>query len=377
MDESVREKLKNLIEFSKNIKDLKEISNLSIDRIIGITEKNAEILNEKFNVSKIGELASLELDVNEIRSLGSYGINRKDLINWILLSKMINNTSIEDYLGPKKISIVGLDNAGKTAIFQVLKDRVRINTFGKISPTKGVYRESIKKGNMEYVIWDMGGQKIYRQQYLKKAERYFIQNELIMFVIDVQDKNNYNSSIMYLKDVISSLEYLQENPKFLIIIHKVDPDIQDDKEIIDNIQFLEKKIHEGFKNKDFDYEISKFSIYQKLTRDKKITKEIKEMIIPEVPKNLETEGESDFSSMLEKTLNFMINLSGSIEKRLTDIENRMNYFDEWIEYIQQSSTLTPPQLDKEKTDKIVAKTLSVKEAVANELKSILKMRKIE
>jgi len=373
MDESIKEKLKNLIVFSKEVKDLKDISNLPINKITGLSNKNADALKEKFEVTKIGELASLELNIKEIRSLESLGINRKDLINWMLLSKMINNATIEDYLGPKKISIVGLDNAGKTAIFLVLKENVNINAFGKISPTKGVYRESINKGNLEYVIWDMGGQSIYRQQYLANAEKYFVQNEIIMFVIDAQDKNNYNSAIMYLKDVVNALEYLKENPKILVIIHKVDPDIQD--EIKGDIDFLEKKIKEVFKDKTFEYEISKFSIFQKLTIDENVTKEMKKTIIPKFSKKIEESSKEDLADMLENALNFMINLSASIEERLTNIETRMDYFDEWIQYLQQSTTNL--KLPKDKADKIVAKTLSVKEAVSNELKSILKMRKID
>ncbi|NHI93424.1 MAG: hypothetical protein EAX96_13135 [Candidatus Lokiarchaeota archaeon] len=377
MDESVREKLKKIIIFSKDVTDLKGILDLPINKIKGLTKNLASVLKERLNVVKISDLVNLELNRKDLRFLESSGINQKDLMNWMLIAKMIDDATIDDYLGPRKISLVGLNNAGKSALLQILKEKVNLNLFGKILPTKGVYRDSIIKGDLEYVIWDMGGQDIYRQEYLKNVGKYFIGNELIVFVIDVQDKNNYNSAIVYLKDIINALEYLEENPNILVLINKVDPDIKNNKDILEDIKFLKKKIKEVFRDKTFNHEINTFSIYEKLTKDINVTKEIKDNVIVNVNKEFEKKEDENISAALEKVLNFMINLSASIEERLSAIENRIDNMAEWIEYFQQTPTMNAPQIYKDKADKIVAKTLSVKEAVANELKSILKMRKIE
>ncbi|NHI93432.1 MAG: hypothetical protein EAX96_13175 [Candidatus Lokiarchaeota archaeon] len=378
MENIIKEKLKKFILFSKNIENLSEIENLPITRIKGMTKNLAEILKKTHKISKIEDLSTLELDNNDIRVLESQGIKRLNIINWIILSKVIKSSELENYFGPKKIVLVGLHNAGKTALMQLFKKDFDINTFGKILPTKGVDRVSISSENHEYIIWDMGGQTNYRQKYLKDAEKFFLNIELMIFVIDVQDKSNFNSAILYLKDIISSLEFLQENPNISILIHKVDPDIKDKEEILENIKFLKKKIHEVFKEKQFTYELSTSSIFQTLSKDPQVAKEIKSTITSE-HKVSESIQDIKLGTTIENTLNLMVNLSASIEERLSNIENTMQYAVEWIEYIKQALPIKSPQTFKEEDeeDKIIGKTLSIRQAINNELKSILKMRRIE
>ena len=122
MDEAFREKMKNFIVFSKNIENVNELSNLPIDKIKGITKKTASILRKTHKVEKIADLSNLELESNDLRALGIRGIKKMDLMNWIVLSKVINSSELENYLGPKKIVLVGLNNAGKTALTQILNN---------------------------------------------------------------------------------------------------------------------------------------------------------------------------------------------------------------------------------------------------------------
>lgn len=378
MNDAIREKLKNYIVFSKKIKNVNDLVGLPVDKIKGMTKKSASILKKTHQVAKIGDLSDLELDSKDMRNLENQGIKKLNLVNWMVLSKVIKSNELENYLGPKKIVLVGLNNAGKTALTQILKNNYDINTFGKILPTKGVERITISSNSHEYIIWDMGGQESYRMQYLKNTEKYFLNVELIMFVIDVLDKSNYNTSILYLKDILNSLEFLKEQPNFLVLIHKVDPDIKDEEEVIENIKFLEKKINEVFQGKEFKYDVSTSSIYQTLSKDPKVSQDMKTAVSSE-QKVREEVKDAELGTCIEKTLNMMINLSASIEERLTNIEKTMDYTVQWVEYFKKAMPIKSPTNSKEQDEeeKIIGKTLSIRQAVTNELKSILKMRRID
>ncbi|XP_065314742.1 ADP-ribosylation factor-like protein 5B isoform X2 [Gordionus sp. m RMFG-2023] len=68
-----------------------------------------------------------------------------------------------------KIIIIGLDNAGKTTIlYQFLMNEV-VHT----SPTIGSNVETIKWKNINFVMWDIGGQESLRQSW----STYFINTE--------------------------------------------------------------------------------------------------------------------------------------------------------------------------------------------------------
>ena len=377
MDEEMREKLKGYIIFSKDVKTLDEIGELSITRIKGITKKEAGPLKSAYKVATIDDLSTIELTSRDLRYLECLGIKQTDILNWILLSKVLKSKDLENYIGPKKISLVGLNNAGKTALSRLFQNNVDINTFGKIKPTKGVERVILNSGNHEYVVWDMGGQENYREQYLKNGEKYFLNIELMIFVIDVHDKVNHNKAILFLKEILESLEFLQEKPNILVLIHKVDPDLNDNVEILEDINFLEKKINEVFKEKGFQYEVTTSSIYEHISKDPLIAKEMKEIITAEHEVK-ETVKDKELGESIEKTLNLMINLSASIESRLLNIEGTMTNVVQWVDYLRKTMPLKPPKAysPPDADDKIVTKSLTIRDAVQSELKNILKMRKL-
>jgi len=89
--------------------------------------------------------------------------------------------------------------------------------------------------------------------------------------------------------------------------------------------------------------------------------------------------DKEMGESIEKTLNLMINLSASIEERLLNIESTMENVVQWVEYFRQSMMVTPKKVLKppDADDKIITKTLSIRDTVQNELKSILNMRKLQ
>ena len=53
-------------------------------------------------------------------------------------------------------------------------------------PTVGVNIRNAKKGNVSFKLWDLGGQRRYRESW----EKYCANSDCIIFVLDSADKEN-------------------------------------------------------------------------------------------------------------------------------------------------------------------------------------------
>ncbi|MFX1354735.1 MAG: ADP-ribosylation factor-like protein, partial [Promethearchaeota archaeon] len=155
----------------------------------------------------------------------------KKLKKAITISSIVVNVKDQEEVFEKKaqkIMIIGLDNAGKTAILTKYGGRLGIDELANLKPTKGVHRQFIKteESELDVFIWDMGGQKQYRNKYMKHPELYFLQIDLLIYVIDIQDSERFAESFEYFEEILQILTTLEENPFIVIYIHKVDPDIK-------------------------------------------------------------------------------------------------------------------------------------------------------
>ncbi len=123
------------------------------------------------------------------------------------------------------ISIVGLQNAGKSTLINSLQS-------GKFDedtiPTVGVNIRSVKKGKVTLKIWDLGGQRRYRETW----EKYCASSDCIIFVVDAADKENIDISRTQLEQLLS-WESVDEIP-LLVLGNKNDlPNSYTEQEIID------------------------------------------------------------------------------------------------------------------------------------------------
>ncbi|KAL7151018.1 hypothetical protein ABFS83_04G003600 [Erythranthe nasuta] len=87
--------------------------------------------------------------------------------------------------GKKEVRIVmiGLDIAGKTTILYKLKFGEVIST----SPTVGFNVEIIEYKNIRFIVWDIGGQSLYRIRPMWR--HYFHNTEGLIFVVDCNDRD--------------------------------------------------------------------------------------------------------------------------------------------------------------------------------------------
>ena len=106
-----------------------------------------------------------------------------------------------------KVIFAGLDRAGKTSF--------RLGVQGKFSeiikalPTKGVERSEEKifdEQSSQISIWDLGGQKKYREKYLEQSKVYLYNVDLLFYIIDIQDTKRIEVSLDLFKQIVETLK---------------------------------------------------------------------------------------------------------------------------------------------------------------------------
>ena len=138
---------------------------------------------------------------------------------------------------------MGLDNAGKTSIITAITKRFGFEEeVARLSPTRRIARDSFRFLGIEFTRMDFGGQKQYREEYLKHPEKYLMGTDLMFYVIDAQDFNRYIESIDYLEQILLFFKEEQEYVPICILFHKFDPQLVNDKDINKRILTLKQAL---------------------------------------------------------------------------------------------------------------------------------------
>jgi len=138
---------------------------------------------------------------------------------------------------------MGLDNAGKTSIITAITRRFGFEEeIARLTPTRRIARDTFKFLGIEFTRMDFGGQKQYRDEYLKHPEKYLSGTDLMFYVIDAQDFNRYIESIDYLEEVLLFFKEEQVYVPICILFHKFDPQLVDDVQINKRILTLKQAL---------------------------------------------------------------------------------------------------------------------------------------
>ena len=142
----------------------------------------------------------------------------------------------------KKIVFLGVFNAGKSTILNILSEKYSLISNQK--PTKKIERKKMMDVfGYDIINWDFPGQKALREEYINEIDKTLIDTDLIMYIIDVQDYRRILESIKFFKKVLISIEENNMNKvPIFIICHKLDPDVIDDISCISNITYIKEKI---------------------------------------------------------------------------------------------------------------------------------------
>ena len=142
-----------------------------------------------------------------------------------------------------KIIISGLDNAGKTSILTAFNKRYDFEKeIRELQPTIRVSYQQTKFLGKNIYFWDMGGQEMYRQLYQSKPELYFSDTNLLIFVIDIQDSDRFDSSIEYLHNILQYFDKNKMDVPLIVTFHKFDPELKNDENLIKFARKLTEKL---------------------------------------------------------------------------------------------------------------------------------------
>ncbi len=235
-------KILSLVKIASIPKDVQKLLDEPISIIKGAEDKDIQAL-EKIGLKLIKDLIELK-NIEEIQK----DIPPLTLDKLLTTARIINAIAQKKDTG-KKVIVAGLDAAGKTTIIQTIMDPMNYKP-GDEKPTKGVDTEQIDLFGFKISLWDLGGQRIYRDEYIaeKNADRHFGFTNLFIFVIDLQAPKRFKEAYEYLKRIAAIYQHLEETPYCLILIHKSDPKLnaKDLKTRSEEIKTSVKDILSGF-----------------------------------------------------------------------------------------------------------------------------------
>ena len=158
---------------------------------------------------------------------------------------------------------MGLENSGKTSIILSLKRDVNLLSYYSLKPTKGYSIEEVKDLDKLFHIWDFGGQAQYRVEHLKNMKNYIDATKKLIYIVDVQDKKNYDPSIEYLSSILKI--FLEEKiiPDLSVFLHKYDPNIELEENTLTEIINKVKKTVPP----EFSYTLFKTTIFTVFRKD--------------------------------------------------------------------------------------------------------------
>jgi hypothetical protein len=378
-----------------------DILKLHIQSYKFVDKEEATIMKQLLEISSIGEASKLDKE-NPFESLiiieeseesieltenlkkkieelkKKYPTLERTLKKTITISSLIASAKEEkeaiEVMG-QKVLVAGLDDAGKTATLSKFGGRLGISETIATHPTRGVVRMKFGSSNLNLFLWDLGGQLPYRERYLKNPEQYFIQLDLLIYVIDVQNPERFDESLEYLERILDSIILLEEKPYILLFIHKFDPDIKGDPKIQLNVELLKDNLNDLIKSKDyhFDIEIYLTSIYSMISREPQFAKYIKNLMSSHYsltdPTVKKVEG---LGKTLEETLNAVIRLSESISSQLNDLDSRIRALESGA--IQAAQSGVPLEISNT-TQSPARQGENARLNVLNELKDLFIKRK--
>ena len=175
----------------------------------------------------------------------------------------------------------------------------------------------------------------------------------------------------------------------MIYLHKFDPDIRDDPDVLLNVEFVKDVLKDMFEDIPYSYDTYLTSIYSSITKEAQFSKFIKTMVDEgSFVANPRVDRVEALGQVLDNALNSFIKLSESVARQFNEINARIDLIEGAIrsgggkiELPASTKAITtpdglkpppppPPPPDKVKVPAKVVAVQSVRSAIMNELKDL-------
>jgi len=377
------EKIKNLLDAIKIPENIKDIPDMPIHDLRDLTVEEAKVISELIKAKTIRELSKVTYDqiVQRISLIKNAGISKTKLELLITAAKyIVQGVEYKPPVG-KKIVIAGLDNAGKTALLKAIKKEVGFSELSSIKPTRGAMRDELELHDQSIHLVELGGQEEFRKFYIEKPERFFLDTDIIVYLIDMQDDERFQESFEYLQLILRSLEYLQESSDFIFLLHKCDPDVVKPPFFQEKIDYAMQKIGEIFKPYKFKFEIQTSSIYNIISMTPSFSRMIKGIFSGGIL--AEDQKIQSIGNLLMKLTDLFLDMEVQLSNQIKTLKQRVDTFETQSIGIDRSKAGSPLQAPSgapkpvEKPGPSKAAELgglSTRAALINELKAVFGLR---
>ena len=139
------------------------------------------------------------------------------------------STLIDEFQGKpaeemKKIVLIGLSNAGKTCIYERVFEGKKPWELLQSSATKGISYKEYNIGSVSKpMIWDLGGQQQYLDEYHGVLrENIFKKASILLYVVDVTDVDRFEKAQQEFEWSAKQLLMFNPSAKMIVFLHKID-----------------------------------------------------------------------------------------------------------------------------------------------------------
>ena len=260
-----------------------------------------------------------------------------------------------------KIAFTGLDNAGKTSFLIALRRKYNFYELVKeLLPTKLIEFNAFRLMNYSINIWDMGGQEKYRQLYVKNLV-YFEQTDFLYYIIDIQDKERFETSLQYLKKILTIYKDMGYSNEVHVCFHKFDPKIRYDEDYITLSNSLKTQIIQ--QNSDMEFVFFNTTYYDLSSLSRALSYSLNKVLnLNEIVSYVENLGKKyecgyislytdsgliladyyhnmidsrDFEERISSKINDDLEFFQSLEDNHSDFTERTSFFDNQKEFVKK------------------------------------------
>ncbi|MBY9014836.1 MAG: 50S ribosome-binding GTPase [Candidatus Lokiarchaeota archaeon] len=249
-------------------------------------------------------------------------LSKKALIAAFLIANSWSKRN--QYLKKPKMKVVvaGFNYVGKISLINRLVIDINYNDMINLEPTIGANFEEYQSEKIDLILWDLGGQQDIIDEYLESPERFFVQVDVLIFVVDSQDDVRYVDSVKYLNDLTGILAFLNENPYFVVLLNKADSDVVNDPDFQIKVEYLTDKISDVFmkSERSWNFDITPTSIYNFYSSESDIAKSIKNIFSKEKSEMDSSKILPNIEEKLQKILDINLKLMDKVVVELSELK---------------------------------------------------------